>query len=254
MNSALPLVIDIGMYDAADTQYYLETGHQVIAVEAHPGYVKHAERLLQQYVQTGRLTILNFAVASSSENRTLNLHGFNPGGHSIVQEAVGCMPTTGALHVAACTMADILKWAPQRAKLIKIDIEGADLLCLEGLDADHRPDFLSCEMHDGLADCMPHLIQLGFTRFKLVDQTTFRELSQGQSLLDRVALGLLRRVGYCEPQSVRRAGRWFATGFSSGPAPWESGGRWWRSAEVLAQFDAFKRSCQRNVWLDLHAC
>jgi hypothetical protein len=112
---------------------------------------------------------------------------------------------------------------------------------------------LSCEMHDGLAEVMPHLIDIGFTRFKLVDQTTFREFSVGHPFVDRLALGLLRRAGYCDFRSVRRAGRWFSTGNSSGPAPWESGGRWWTAAEALAQFGAFKDSNKRIVWLDLHA-
>ena len=251
--SEFPLVIDIGMFDAEDTQYYLETRHQVIAVEAHPDYVRHAENLLRQYVQSGQLTILNLALASSRRIVALKLHGSNPGGHSIVSGALDMTPTGSVLEVQGCTMAEILERAQRRPKLIKVDVEGAEDLCLQALNPANRPDYLSCEMHDGLARHMPHLTEIGFTRFKLVDQTTFREVSHGQPLIDRVALGLLRRVGYGEPKSVRRGGRWFTSAFSSGPAPWESGGRWWRSDEVLGQFNEFKRTCQNNTWLDLHA-
>src|SRR5262245_48359841 len=176
--ATMPLIIDIGMYDGADTQYYLETGHQVIAVEAHPGYARHAEHLLRHYVQSGQLTVLNFAVASSRHEVMLNLHVSNPGGHSIIADNVDGIPTAGAVAVAGCTMADILERAPRRPKLIKIDIEGADYLCLQGLNSGNRPDFLCCEMHDGLASHMQHIKEVGYTRFKLVDQTTFRELSE----------------------------------------------------------------------------
>jgi hypothetical protein len=151
-------------------------------------------------------------------------------------------------------MADILARAAQRPKLIKIDIEGADHLCLQALTADNRPEYLSCEMHDGLEREIAHLEQIGFTRFKLIDQMSFLELSQGYPLIDRIALGVVRRLGYSDPRAVRRAGRWFTAAFSSGPAPWESSGRWHNSNTVIAQFDEFKRRNQRNLWFDLHAC
>ena len=35
-------VFDIGMYDGADTEYYLELAFQVIALEANPDLVQNA--------------------------------------------------------------------------------------------------------------------------------------------------------------------------------------------------------------------
>jgi FkbM family methyltransferase len=241
------------MYDADDSLYYLETGHSVIAIEAHPAYVAHAERRLRQYVQSGQLLILNCAVASARGPVTLRLNGFDLGGHSLFADTSHDTAIVGGVEVDGCTIVDVLERAQRRPKLIKIDIEGADFHCLRGLSAANRPDFLSCEMHDGLEEVMPHLTDIGFSRFKLIDQTTFRELSVGRPFMDRLALGLLRRAGYCDVRSVRRAGRWFTTAHSSGPAPWESGGRWWTADEVLRQFAAFKHSNRSRAWLDLHA-
>ena len=248
------LVIDIGMFDAADTQYYLDTGHRVIAVEAHSGYVRKAEQALQRYIQSGQLTILNVAIAPSNGAVTLNVDQSNAGGHSIISQVVDQASESPGLVVQGCRMSDILANAPERPKLIKVDIEGADHLCLEALTVENRPQYLSCEMHDGLERQMPHLQSCGFTRFKLVDQMSFLEISNGYPLIDRLALGLLRRVGYSDPRAIRRAGRWFVAGFSSGPAPWESNGRWRTAEEVIAQFAEFKRTETRNIWLDLHAC
>ena len=35
----MALVIDVGMYDGADTAYYLSMGYRVLAVEANPALV-----------------------------------------------------------------------------------------------------------------------------------------------------------------------------------------------------------------------
>ena len=43
MNSNLKkLIYDIGMFDGADTRYYLNKGYKVLAVEANPIVVKRA--------------------------------------------------------------------------------------------------------------------------------------------------------------------------------------------------------------------
>jgi FkbM family methyltransferase len=239
------------MFDAADTEYYLATGHRVLAIEAHPGYAKRASDRLQAHIDSGQLSILNVAIAESAGPVTLHLDATNGGGHSIVN---GLVAPGSSVDVPGRRMTDVLSEVGARAKLIKIDIEGADHLCLQALTRENRPEFLSCEMHDALADQLPHLTAIGFTQFKLIDQTTFRELAEGTPIIDRLALGVARRLGFGDHRMVRRAGRWFTLYFSSGPAPWESSGRWHSVETTIRLFEQFKRSNRRNVWLDLHAC
>ena len=57
---------------------------------------------------------------------------------------------------------------------LKIDIEGADVLCLEDLmNEEDRPNFISIERQPFLSDQLKELAllkALGYTRFKIVDQ------------------------------------------------------------------------------------
>jgi hypothetical protein len=57
---------------------------------------------------------------------------------------------------------------------LKIDIEGADVMCLEDLiKEEERPNFISIERRPFLSDQMKELAllkALGYTRFKIVDQ------------------------------------------------------------------------------------
>ena len=49
MNSNLnKLIFDIGMFDGADTRYYLNKGYKVLAVEANTVLVKRARELIFQ--------------------------------------------------------------------------------------------------------------------------------------------------------------------------------------------------------------
>ncbi len=246
-----PLVIDVGMFDAADTEYYLETGHRVLAIEAHPAYARSAAQRLQSHITAGQLSILNVAISDTDGPVTLNLSASNAGGHSVLTptESAGASVT-----VPGRRMRDILADAGERPKLVKIDIEGLDGVCLRDLTPENRPDYVSCEVHDGLAFAVEHLRGIGFSRFKLINQVTFLELSERTPLIDRLALGAVRRLGYGDHRAIKRDGRWFTSGFSSGPAPWASSGQWKDADTVLRQFEAFHRTNRRNLWFDLHAC
>lgn len=243
-----PVVIDVGLFDGADTEYYLATGHHVIAVEANPALVCIANERFKEAIAAGQLTIIHAAIAESREPVTLTLSASNLGGSSTLHGTV--VDAAGTCTVSGITMADILAQTP-RAKLVKIDIEGADGLCIAALTRENRPDYLSVEVHDGPDAVLPHLTSVGFTRFKLIDQTCFREWSRRNHPLDRLGRGIARRLGLTDFGAVKRVGRWFIAGTSSGPAPWESDGQWRTAEDVSRQFRSAR--IPQHVWLDLHA-
>ena len=69
---SIPLIFDLGMYDGADTQYYLSLGAKVIAVEANPVVVQNVQQQFRQPLDAGQLTIE--AVAIGAEHGTVTLH------------------------------------------------------------------------------------------------------------------------------------------------------------------------------------
>lgn len=247
-----PLVFDIGMYDGADTRYYLETGHRVVAVEANPALVRIVGRQLDAFVSSGQLTIVNAAIAARREPVTLTIHGSDLGGSSTT--GMVCeSDAAGTYSIDGLTMTDVLALAPERPKLIKIDIEGADMLCLSALTREQRPDALSVEVHSGLEGVLNQLTKIGFTGFKLIDQTCFREITRRNALRDRVARKITRMLGFADIREVRRNRRFFPLYHSSGPAPWESDGPWRSAGDVARLWAAYQTRPVPNVWFDLHA-
>ena len=75
-------VFDIGMYDGADTKYYLENGFRVVAVEGNPDLVAAAENALASYVSTGQLVCVNKAISADGEPVELVLSGADLGASS----------------------------------------------------------------------------------------------------------------------------------------------------------------------------
>jgi hypothetical protein len=93
-----------------------------------------------------------------------------------------------AHHSSMCTIRDLLKQYGCPGYL-KVDIEGADLLCVRALEhSDVRPKYVSIESSKtswrDLLDEFRTLEKLGYTTFQVVDQCThrsgqFRTLSGG---------------------------------------------------------------------------
>ena len=127
-----------------------------------------------------------------------------------------------------------------------MDIEGSDHLCVRALTSDTRPAFLSFEAGPDADALVQHAMSIGYTKFKIINQVTFRELTRQNCLRDRIAERIMRELGYDEPRQYRHAGRWFTSGHSSGPLPWQTGGQWtdgettrerWRNADIACWYD-----------------
>jgi FkbM family methyltransferase len=253
-----PLVIDIGMYDGADTRYYLETDHRVIAVEANPVLVKRALYVFHHYIYDGDLEVLHRAIAPDAAPVTLFVNSSHLGGSSIVPSAVHGFEQGGTYQVQGCTMKSVIERAGERAKLIKVDIEGVDDLCVDALTPENRPEYFCIEAHGGPAAKLRKLAAVGFTRFKLIDQVSLRAVENIDRIADRLLRKVMRSAGLEGVQFVRRAGRYFAVKHSSGPAPWESDGEWHSADDILGLWAAEQtrkrkgdEACPR--WFDLHA-
>jgi FkbM family methyltransferase len=251
--STSPLVIDIGMFDTADTDYYLATGHRVLAIEASPRLARLASSKLSGAISEGRLDVINAAVAQRRDRVTLTISG-DDGCSSVVPGWLDGDAACGSYEVDGITMADVLARAGQRPRLVKIDIEGADGFCVEAITKDNRPEFLSVEAHERCEEFIDRLSAAGFTRFKLIEQKSFRAVENLGNMRDRIANKIVRMAGFAEPRYIRRNGRLFTVGNSSGPAPWESDGRWHTRAEVLALWPIAQAHAERRrSWFDLHA-
>lgn len=166
------LIFDVGLHKGEDTAYYLRKGFRVVAFEADPDLVAHCERRFEQAVADGRLEIVFGAIADTRERAItfyrhsgLSVWGTTDPGwaarnaHRGASVAVEVPVVDFAAAIAA-------RGVPRYAK---IDVEGADRVCLDALTPASAPRFLSIESDKrslrGVEDELDRLTRLGYTRF-----------------------------------------------------------------------------------------
>lgn len=251
-----PMIFDIGMYDGADTAYYLELGFRVVAVEANPALVALAQRRFANEIEAGALSVVHNAITLTGEPATLTLSAEDLGSSSTQAEAGwhASNHATGSITVPGCTI-EALFHEYGIPHCLKVDIEGADHLCIRALRADRRPAFLSFEMGDDADALLSHSAAIGYRRFRVVHQRSFRELSRLQLWSDRLKRRVMRRMGYDAPRRIRRAGRFFVSGHSSGPVPWLADGPWRSLTALQQQIHEARRDGRfvRGSWHDIQA-
>jgi len=230
-------IFDIGLYNGADTEYYLESGYDVVAVEANPTLVRRAEVRFERYIREGRLKLLHGAIGPAGDEPVeLFLSEDHPGSSSIRSELVASLQPMGSYTVPGIRFRKLLA-RHGTPHFVKVDIEGADRHCILELTQDTCPAFLSFELGDDCEKLIGHAESIGFDRFKIINQVVFRELAEENNIGDRIRRRLVRELGFLNPKSVKRAGRFFSTG-SAGPLPWVSSGSWHSADEALSRWRA----------------
>jgi FkbM family methyltransferase len=241
------LAFDVGMFDGQDTRYYLDLGLKVVAVEANPMYIAMAQKNFAMQIEAGQLTLLHVAVSETLKEVDLTVCGNDAGASSIYADKIAHRFPLNRYRVEAQSIHSLIgKFG--RPDFLKIDIEGVDIEVVSALDLASAPQWLSFEAHgDDPLKMLKHLEHLGYTRFNLINQCSFREAGN-QPLIDRVALRAMRAVGYADPECVIRGGRKFKLRHSSGPAPWCYD---MHTADGLRS--AWARQEKSGAWFDVHA-
>jgi FkbM family methyltransferase len=245
-------VFDIGMYDGSDTEYFLSEGYRVIAIEANPALIKRAERVFRDALSARQLTLVNAAIASDlDEVITLNICGDDLGSSSIYDDMTSARTPLGSYTVQGITIQKLIEeyGVPY---YLKVDIEGADRFCILPIASDNRPKYISFEAGNDFEELLGHLTAVGFTKFKLINQVSFRELSNQRNMTDRVRRKIMHWLGYGAPTYIRYHGRFFKSMHSSGPFPWLSDGDWCSAKELLEKWKRARVTNQLRDWYDVH--
>lgn len=186
------LVYDVGMHRGEDTAYYLAKGYRVVGFEADP---ELAAACVERFAGEERLTIVPGAIVAPPA-RTVRFFRhpnsvwgtISPGRAEENLHAGASEP----IEVAAVDFRSLLRETGVPA-FVKIDIEGAGLVCLEALAAlAERPRFLSIEAsHDdwpALRRELELLERLGYDRFAVVQQATIPDTEIATRTLDGAPL------------------------------------------------------------------
>ena len=277
------LVYDVGMNNGDDTAYYLHRGFRVVAVEADPALVRRARERFRREIESGRLILLDVAVAE--EDGELPFWVCETRSEwSSVHRAIAARD--GRPHhevrVTGRTFSSILEefGVPH---YLKIDIEGNDHLCIEALREDDLPRYLSVEQGPRILELLPRLAEIGYTGFKCIGQSHLLPLQlppttaavwygRAVGLRPRrsAANAAFRLVGGNRAlalllRRMRRRDGWSFPPGSSGPFGEATPGRWLDLEELRTTLDHFHRLRQAghssifwngeeySFWADVHA-
>lgn len=172
------LVYDIGLHKGEDTDYYLARGYRVVAVDASPEFCEAQSARLAGPISDGRLVIINAAIAAEPGPVTyyaspMTIWGTTDREFADRNLRSGAGPNT-EITVEGVELSSLLdKYGTPH--FAKIDIEGTDVLCLEGLRGRSEvPNYLSMESEKRTWERLLHefdlFTELGYDRFKIVPQ------------------------------------------------------------------------------------
>jgi FkbM family methyltransferase len=172
------LIFDIGSHRGEDAAFYLEKGFRVVAVEAMPNLARAAEVRLKSSAESGQLVVINAAIADRDEPVDFYTNENSVWGTTSERwrdrnERLG-HPTLGTIVTPGVTCAGLLE-AHGIPYYMKIDIEGADVLCLKALQSfEEKCPYVSIESDKtswrGLKAEFELLEELGYRRFKVIPQ------------------------------------------------------------------------------------
>ena len=166
------LIYDVGLHKGEDSEFYLK-GFRVVAIEAVPSLAQQAAERLRDYLTSGQLVILNVAIAKEDgpmtffEDRRCSIWGT-----AFPERLLGddCVQ----IKVQGLRFANILR-KHGIPYYLKVDIEGAETLCLEALESfSAKPRYISIEpsgpSREHLLRIFTLLRALGYSKFKVVRQ------------------------------------------------------------------------------------
>jgi FkbM family methyltransferase len=285
-NTQPQLIFDVGLNIGQDTGFYLSQGYRVLAVEADPTLAQAARQKFAGYIRSGHLEVLNVGVAEVEGAAEFWICEAKPEFNSFHREiAARDSYPHHSIQVPTMRFSSIIE-RYGTPHFLKIDIEGNDMLCLDGLSSHSLPDYLSIEsecpldgetasLEDGLR-VLRKLALLGYRQFKLIDQFTFCALSEppephyrldaiaqktfGRPPIDRLrGLGLIGRHLLMRRKLERRFHHTFPMG-SSGVWGEATPGKWIGLSEAEESYRSYRskhfeygKAKFHSFWCDWHA-
>jgi FkbM family methyltransferase len=268
------LIYDVGMHNGDDSAYYLHRGFNVVAVEADPDLAEAAKARFAKEIASGRLTIVNAAIADKRGEADFwiceQLRVWNSFDKSIAsRNGLPCH----SVKVQTIPLRDLFSKHGVPFYL-KLDIEGNDHIAAADVSCQDAPEFISLEINS--ADDFWLLRSKGYKRFKCIQQGYFKQvLSPRLSLKSAVNACVTRlkskpmmnyvREAIQSRRTVREAPsepeNWVFSPGSSGPFGNETSGEWqsfeealhaWLSQQLGHNLGYRNQPPGINEWYDLH--
>lgn len=164
------IIIDVGMHDGKDSEYYARRGFSVIAFEANTEICQTARERFKNAELDEKIDIRNLAISNNSgEEVTFYVNKFNTTWSSLDKDIGSRRSGSDAVKVLTCNLSEELLDLHDKIHMIKIDIEGYDQIALEQVSKlPTHPPFISVE--NGGIDLLNTLKDMGYTGFQYSNQ------------------------------------------------------------------------------------
>lgn len=160
-------IIDVGMNDGKDAEYYAKRGFKVIAYEANPALVEEAAKFFSTTHPT--VEIRNRAISDDAGTLTFFVNRFNHAWSSLNPQLGQRREGAEQIDVTSCDLTSELESVCGQIHYIKIDIEGYDMVALrQVMKLPVLPKYISVE--NGNHKMLNALREAGYTRFKYSNQ------------------------------------------------------------------------------------
>jgi FkbM family methyltransferase len=172
------LIFDIGCHEGEDSDYYLTKGFRVVTVEANPELCEKLKKRFSQQIANERFTLVEKAIAERAGETEFFINLKTSIWGTIKRDVAEKNDRSGRpserIVVSSIRFSSLIEQfgVPY---YMKVDIEGADKLCLEGLlPFTERPRFIYIEMDErspkSVLQAMKLFRRLGYRKFKIVEQ------------------------------------------------------------------------------------
>lgn len=238
------LIFDLGSYNGDDTDYYLNKGFRVVAVEANPELVKAGFRRFDSYIKAGRLILLNKAISDDSGKVDFFVHPTKKDWSSCLSSMAESDGSSATCVKVDSTNIHELFFEYGVPYYLKVDIEGCDLLVAKHLSkCELKPKFVSFETsRRDYFGIFSYLYVSGYSRFQLINQANNRNRVVPETVTDDNG----GNFKFSE----------FSSGFFGDDLPKE---KWFTFDELLTRYVKYKELKQIDNaelglgWLDVHA-
>jgi FkbM family methyltransferase len=173
------LIYDVGMHRGEDTAYYIKRGFRVVGIEADPEHAAYCRAQFAAEIASGQLVLVEGAIAGTDAQTVRFYKNLENSVWGTIDPAwVERNARRGTHHqVFEVPRVDLQECFARYGTpyYLKIDVEGADLLCVTALQASEaRPAYLSLESEmksfARLRGEFDVLEALGYDAFRAVQQ------------------------------------------------------------------------------------
>ena len=211
------LIYDVGLHQGLDTEFYLAKGFRVVAVEADRALAAAARTKFADALRDGRLHVVEAAIAERAgtvrffRNTKNSEWGTIDAAFAERNERFGA--ASEVVEVPAITFAELLAQhgVPY---YVKVDIEGADDLCIAAIEQlEQRPRYVSFETagparFPATFLTLARLVRSGFRSFQITNQARHRRLRLPHPAREGRFVEHRFRTGSSGPFGQELASRW----------------------------------------------